>query len=491
MASPEFASYIESLPSGSRDRPIAFFDLDGTLIAGYSIVALARETVKKNLTDGEWQQSAKLMRDLVLQRTRRAGSNYHRLVRRLSRALEGMRESALEDLGQSAYHHFLARQIYPEAVALVEAHRRAGHTLVLLTSASRYQAEPVARVLGIDNICCTRLEVENGQFTGKVLTPMCFGEGKALAARRIARQQGTSLKNAWFYTDSSADLPLLRSVGHPVAVNPSERLAQQAERNEWPMLRFRSRGGADLGTLARTSLTTQSIMATSMLGQVSRRLGVGDRDRANGLTRLLGSVAGASAGLKLSVEGEHHLRANRPCIFIFNHQSLLDAVVLAQLLKQDVVAFCKREMAEKPIIGPLLKQVDTIFVDRENRDQSEVLQQALDVLAGGRSLVIAPEGTRSTLGDLQPFKQGAFYLAKKARVPIVPIVLHNVKDALPKGGLLVRPATVRISVLDPVAPGDLGSIREVSARLQALYRSELSGSPEAALPYQARESAIA
>ncbi|MFU8765620.1 MAG: lysophospholipid acyltransferase family protein, partial [Haliea sp.] len=116
---------------------------------------------------------------------------------------------------------------------------------------------------------------------------------------------------------------------------------------------------------------------------------------------------------------------------------------------------------------------------------SAVLQEAQTVLASGRSLVIAPEGTRSTLGHIQPFKHGAFFLARKTGVPIVPIVLHNVKDALPKGGFLIRPATIRISVLPPLEPAAMGSVREACSRLEARYISLLGQSPAATLPRQA------
>ncbi len=139
-------------------------------------------------------------------------------------------------------------------------------------------------------------------------------------------------------------------------------------------------------------------------------------------------------------------------------------MVLAHLLREDVVAMCKKEMADTPVVGPLLRQADTIFVDRNESDQREVLQRALEVLKSGRSLVIAPEGSRSTLGDIQPFKHGAFYIARKAGVPIVPIVLHNVKDALPKGGWLIRPATIRVTVLPPVPAESIRSIRTVVQR---------------------------
>jgi putative phosphoserine phosphatase/1-acylglycerol-3-phosphate O-acyltransferase len=167
---------------------------------------------------------------------------------------------------------------------------------------------------------------------------------------------------------------------------------------------------------------------------------------ANLITQTIGEIGGSFAGIDLEVEGAENLKRNQPAIFIFNHQSMLDAMVLAHLLRRDVVALCKKEMADNPLVGPLLRTTDTIFVNREKRDQSKLLRQALGVLEEGRSLVISPEGTRSTLGEIQPFKHGAFYLAKKAGVPVIPIVLHNVKDALPNGGLLIRPTNVRFCI---------------------------------------------
>jgi putative phosphoserine phosphatase/1-acylglycerol-3-phosphate O-acyltransferase len=146
-------------------------------------------------------------------------------------------------------------------------------------------------------------------------------------------------------------------------------------------------------------------------------------------------------------------------------------------------------MASNPLLGPLLRQVDTIFVDREARDQGEVLKRAFDVLDSGRSLVVAPEGTRSTLGNVQPFKHGAFLLARKAGVPIVPIVLHNVKDALPKGGFLIRPATIRISVLEPIPPERIRNIRQCCSDVETQYAALLGRSPAAALPHRASASA--
>jgi len=469
--------------TGAEPPAIAFFDFDRTLIAGYSILAIARETAEQGARRGKLRQAAKVVQDILKHKVYRSGANYHRLVKRTTRALTGVSEAALHEIGELAYKKHLAKALFREAITLVEAHRAAGHGLAIISSATRYQIEPVARVLGIDEIHCTRLEVEDGRFTGQVVTPLCYGEGKVLAAQRSARTHKASLKHCWFYSDSSADLPLLRKVGHPVAVNPSDRLATHARSHQWPQLQFSTRGMPSLEHIARTLLTAQTIVATTAIGLVSRRLGRASQRTANHLTRVFGDVGSAFAGLDFEVEGLDNLRRQGPAIYVFNHQSLLDSMVLAHLLRKDVVALCKKEMARTPVVGALLRQADTIFVDRDDTDQREVLQRALDVLQSGRSLVIAPEGSRSTLGDIQPFKHGAFYLARKAGVPIVPIVLHNVKDALPNGGWLIRPATIRITVLPPVPPESIRNIRGACSELENRYVRLLGKSPLAALPY--------
>jgi putative phosphoserine phosphatase/1-acylglycerol-3-phosphate O-acyltransferase len=469
----------------SEKQGVAFFDLDRTLIAGYSILAIAGETIRHGARQGELRQATKVLRDVLRHKVDSSGSNYQRLVARTSKALTGVSESTLKELGERAYRKTIAKTLYREAITLVEAHRAAGHKLVIVSAASRYQVEPVAQVLGIEEVCCTRLEVIDGRFTGQIVAPLCYGEGKAMAARRVTRRYKTSLQHSWFYSDSSADLPLLRKVGHPVAVNPSDKLATHARANGWTQLQFATRGMPNLENMTRTLLATQAVMATTAVGMLGKRLGVGSNKNANRMTQLLGDVGCGFAGLDFEVEGEANLRRERPAIFVFNHQSLLDSLVLAHLLRQDVVAFCKKEMADNPLVGPLLRQVDTIFVDRDEADQSTVVKKALSVLASGRSLVIAPEGTRSTLGDIQPFKHGAFLLARKAGVPLVPIVLHNVKDALPKGGMVIRPATIRVTVLPPVQPESIKSVRRACSEVEDQYIELLGKSSLAALPYRA------
>lgn len=217
---------------------IAYFDLDRTLIAGYSVFALAMERMRSRSVSLRWMLSS--MGVFVGYGLGRA--DYHDLLTTTVRDLAGETEQSLIDLGENAFDQRVRDWIYPQARTLVEAHRRAGHPVVIVTSATRYQAEPVARALDVDTLCCTELEVENGVVTGKALP--CFGIGKLTAAEHIAHGRQTDLSRAYFYSDSSDDLPLLEAVGHPVVVNPKTPMARLARDRGWPCLFLDAPGSA-------------------------------------------------------------------------------------------------------------------------------------------------------------------------------------------------------------------------------------------------------
>jgi putative phosphoserine phosphatase/1-acylglycerol-3-phosphate O-acyltransferase len=168
-----------------------------------------------------------------------------------------------------------------------------------------------------------------------------------------------------------------------------------------------------------------------------------------------GELATSLAGIDLRVEGEENLWARRPAVFIFNHQSALDAILVIKLLRRDLTGVGKKEIRRNPIFGPLFGAAGVVFIDRADTTKAiEALKPAVDALREGRSLVIAPEGTRSPTPRLGRFKKGAFHMAMQAGVPVVPVVFRNVLDALPKDALVVRPATIEAVVLPPIETTD-------------------------------------
>ena len=105
-------------------------------------------------------------------------------------------------------------------------------------AAARFLAEPLARHLGVKHLVYTRLEVEDGRFTGRVIEPICFGEGKVYWLQQFIEDEGIELSKSYFYTDSITDMPLLDLVGHPMVVNPDPILYRMAVRRHWSVRFF-------------------------------------------------------------------------------------------------------------------------------------------------------------------------------------------------------------------------------------------------------------
>ncbi len=429
----------------------ALFDLDQTLLAGFSATSFVRERfVTGRMSPQELGTTFYGALSFALGRT-----GFSALMSATTAAYRGLAESMLEEVGEEVFVKHLAKQIYPESRALVEAHQEAGHTVAIVTSATRYQAEPLARDMGIEHVLCTQLEVEEGIFTGEVVRPTCYGEGKAIAARDLAARIGFDLGDSFFYTDSHEDLALLDVVGRPRPLNPNRQLAQIAKERQWPVRRFSSRGRPSVGDLVRTGLTYASLIPSIFAGAAAGLVNGSYREAVNVSGAIWGDLATSLAGIDLRVEGEEHLWSHRPAVFIFNHQSALDAILMIKLIRRDVTGIGKMELKKNPIFGPIFTAAGVVFIDRANSARAiDALKPAVEALKQGRSLVIAPEGTRSPTPRLGRFKKGAFHLAMQAGVPIVPVVFRNVLDAFPKDATIVRPATIEAVVLEPIETTD-------------------------------------
>jgi len=131
----------------------------------------------------------------------------------------------------------LRAHIAPRAVDKIDFHRQQGHRVVLISASTQFAVQPVAEYLRLDFLC-TRLIDRDDELTGQVVDPPCYGAGKVVWARRYADEHEARLSDAYLYTDSHSDRPLLDAVGHPIAVNPDARLKRLARRRGWPIETF-------------------------------------------------------------------------------------------------------------------------------------------------------------------------------------------------------------------------------------------------------------
>ncbi len=459
----ELTEEIRRSPTGPGVA--AFFDFDRTLVAGFSATAFARDWLASGRAGPlELAEASAAVLEFQLGRI-----GFSSFLTRSMVMLRGMSEQEFQRTAARIAEQSLKSDIYPEMRAVVEAHRERGHTLAIVSSAMRYQIADTAEALGIEHILCTEVEVRDGHFTGRLLRPTCYGEGKALYARRFAAPRDIDLASSFFYTDSDEDLPLLEAVGRPRPVNANQRLAAIAASRGWPARRFASRGTPGIFDIIRTGMSLGAIFPSLALGLPTALLDGNMREAVNVTASTWGEVGLALAGVRLRVEGEANLWSQRPAVFLFNHQSALDAMLVCKLLRRDFAGIGKKEIRDYPLLGQAFALAGTIFIDRTSTSQAiEALQPAIDALREGTSIAIAPEGTTSTTPQLGPVQKGAFHLAMAARVPIVPIVFHNALDALPKHAMVVRSATIDVTVLPPI-PTTHWTMEDLDAHIEDVH----------------------
>lgn len=156
---------------------------------------------------------------------------------RVYEAIAGRRVRDLQRLTPQILSGILPR-VYPQMLEVAYRHQDAGRKVYIVTAASNEIAELLAHVLVFDGGIGARSEVRDGVYTGRPEGPFTYREGKAEAIREVAAREGLDLSESWSYSDSESDLPMLRVVGHPVAVNPDAELARVAREEGWEIMRF-------------------------------------------------------------------------------------------------------------------------------------------------------------------------------------------------------------------------------------------------------------
>jgi HAD superfamily hydrolase (TIGR01490 family) len=215
---------------------LAIFDLDHTLLAGDSDHLWGEFLVEQGLVDG----STYGRENDRFYETYKAGTldiaAYTRFALEPLIRLGPGRLLPLRDLFIKTW---IEPIIAPAAPALLEKHRIQGDTLLIITATNSFITTPIAELLGVDALLATDPEVVGGAYTGKIAGTPCYREGKQVRLKQWLAQQGDEYSHVTFYSDSHNDLPLLRDVQHPVAVDPDDQLRAEAVRRGWLIISLR------------------------------------------------------------------------------------------------------------------------------------------------------------------------------------------------------------------------------------------------------------
>lgn len=217
----------------------AFFDLDGTLVSGFTATAHAGDRIRRR------QARAGEVLGVIeaAVRYRLGRMQFERLLVRAAGYLRGESIRELDEVGERLFAEHITSRVYPQMQEVVQAHQRHGHAVVLSSSALTIHAEPVARYLGIGQVLCNRFEVdERGVLTGDIIKPVVWGAAKAAAVQRFCVANGVDLTKSFFYADGDEDAALMSLVGQPRPVNPRPGLAALATERGWPVLRVADSG---------------------------------------------------------------------------------------------------------------------------------------------------------------------------------------------------------------------------------------------------------
>lgn len=417
--------------SPAAPRAAAFFDLDRTLLIGASGPVFSEGMRRAGLVDRTVPGERALFEIF-----NRIGETLPSmlLARQAATLAKGQKRSAVRKVARSVAPS-LMEMVPPFARAVIEEHRQAGRQLVMATTTPRDLVEPLADLLGFDDVVATRYGVdEDGTYNGRIDGPFVWNSGKLAAVRAWSEEYGVSLAESYAYSDSVFDAPLLSAVGNPVAVNPDPRLMVVAAARRWPVMHF----DVPLG-VAKVPIVNVELQ--KLLLQLARPAFI---PFAN-----------------FDIDGIDNIPLEGPAILCGNHRSYFDVFAIAVTVARSgrpVRFLGKKEVFDAPIVGQLATALGGIRVDR-GTGSDEPLSAAEDALAAGELVAIMPEGTiprgPAFFDPVLKGRWGAARLAASAGVPIIPVGLWGTEKVWPRAARLPNvlnisnPPTIRVRVGEP------------------------------------------
>ena len=218
---------------------LAIFDLDNTLLDGDSDYNWSLFLIKQGILD----QKSYEQRNEQFYKDYQSGSlDIDAYAEFQFKPLKENPRSELDQLRSKYIKEVVSPMISSKAKKLVEKHRSFGDMLLIITATNSYITKPIANLFGIEDLIGTDLEEIDGQFTGKIFGQASFKEGKIIRLNAWLEEKNLKLnefEQTFFYSDSKNDLPLLKIVSNPVAVNPDNILEEEAKKNNWPIMSLR------------------------------------------------------------------------------------------------------------------------------------------------------------------------------------------------------------------------------------------------------------
>ena len=215
---------------------LAIFDIDNTLIAGDSDLLWGEFLCERNYVDSNVYKAEheKYYKDYL------SGKLYINNFLKFQLKVLGENDlNLLKKWRKDFFEEKIRPVILPKAYQLIDKHRNQNHDLLIITATNRFIVEPIASEFKIENIIACEPEIYNEQFTGKFTGTPSYAEGKVERFNDWLKTIGRRLEESWFYSDSHNDIPLMKEVNHPVAVDPDESLKNEAIKIGWPIISLR------------------------------------------------------------------------------------------------------------------------------------------------------------------------------------------------------------------------------------------------------------
>jgi putative phosphoserine phosphatase / 1-acylglycerol-3-phosphate O-acyltransferase len=411
----------------------AFFDLDRTLLRGGSGPVISKALGQVGLlSERRIPGEALLYRFYELFGENRLSIE---AARQAARFTSGWSRKVAQEAGDVAAD-LLAPIVQPFAASLLDEHRAAGRPLVLATTTPYDVVKPLADRLGFDDVVATRYgERDDGTYDGTISGPFVWGKGKLEAVARWAADHGADLRRSFAYSDSFYDLPLLSAVGHPVAVNPDPRLLATAIVRRWPVVHLDVPAG---------------VPKLPVIGVEPQQIAM-----AFGRPEFVPYA-------RFDIEGWEHIPAEGAAIIAGNHRSYFDSLAIGLTLAKrgrPVRFLGKKEVFDAPLIGPALRAMGGIRVDR-GTGSDEPLKEAAAALAAGQLVAMMPQGTiprgPAFFDPELKGRWGAARLAAMSGAPVIPVGLWGTEKVWPRSSKVpyvwnvLNPPTIRIRVGPPV-----------------------------------------